>query len=46
MNSTLDARSVYCSAMSVCFDTDFQLLNTEVFPDEKLNDLTEILFKV
>jgi uncharacterized protein (DUF1501 family) len=46
LNSTLDARSVYCSAMSVCFDTDFQLLNTKVFPDGKLNDLTEILFKV
>ena len=46
LNSTLDSRSVYCSAMSICFNTDFQLLNKEVFPDKKLNDLTEILFKV
>ena len=46
LNSTLDARSVYCSAMSVCFNTDFQLLNKEVFPDKKLKNLTDILFKV
>ena len=26
LNSTIDARSIYCSAMAMAFDTDFQKL--------------------
>ena len=46
LNSTLDSRSVYCSAMSTCFNTDFELLNKKVFPEIKLDNLSDILFKV
>ena len=45
LNSTLDSRAVYCAAMSACFNVDFKRLNKEVFPDKKLPDLTEKLFK-
>ena len=46
LNSTLDSRAVYCSAMSACFNVDFKILNKEVFPDKKLPDLTDKLFKI
>ena len=46
LNSTLDSRAVYCSAMSTCFNTDFELLNKKVFPEIKLDNLSDILFKV
>tara|TARA_B100000965_G_scaffold172537_1_gene144167 strand:- start:87 stop:881 length:795 start_codon:yes stop_codon:yes gene_type:complete len=46
LNSTLDSRAVYCAAMSACFNVDFQTLNREVFPDKKLPDLTDKLFKI
>ena len=46
LNSTLDSRAVYCSAMSACFDVDFNRLNKDVFPDKKLPNLTEKLFNI
>ncbi len=46
LNSTIDSRAIYCSAMSACFDIDFKRLNKDVFPDKKLPNLTEKLFKV
>ena len=46
LNSTLDSRGIYCSAMSACFDVDFKRLNKDVFPDKKLPNLTEKLFKI
>ena len=44
--ATIDARSVYCSAMATCFDTDFEKLRIAAFGGEPLEDLTDILFKV
>ena len=46
LNSTLDSRAVYCAAMSACFNVDFKILNKEVFPDKKLPDQTDKLFKI
>jgi uncharacterized protein (DUF1501 family) len=43
--STLDARAVYLSAMSVCFDTDPEVLQREVFWGENLPNLSSTLFK-
>ena len=45
LNSTLDARSIYCSAMSICFNTDFKLMNKHVFPDKTLINLSNKIFK-
>ena len=45
LNSTLDARSIYCSAMSTCFNTDFKLMNKHVFPDKTLINLSNKIFK-
>ena len=44
LNSTLDARSIYCSAMSLCFNTDFELLNKHVFPDQNLTNIRDKIF--
>ena len=44
LNSTLDARAIYCSAMSLCFDTDFELLNKHVFPDKNLTNVRDKIF--
>ena len=44
LNSTLDARAIYCSAMSICFDTDFELLNKHVFPDKNLTNVRDKIF--
>ena len=43
--STLDARAVYLSAMSICFNTDIEMLRREVFWGENLPDLSTSLFK-
>ncbi len=45
LNSTIDARSVYASAMSTVFDVDFKLLQKEVFWGEGLQNLSDKLFK-
>ena len=44
LNVTIDARSVYCSAMAMCFDADFELLRREAFFGADLQDMTGILF--
>ena len=46
LNSTIDARSVYASAMSTVFDIDFNRIQKEVFWGDKLQNLSEKLFKV
>ena len=43
--STIDARSIYCSAMSICFNIEFKRLQKNVFWNEPLTNLTETLFK-
>ena len=45
LNSTIDARSVYASAMSTVFDLDFKDIEKHVFWGEKLQDLSSKLFK-
>ncbi len=45
LNSTIDARSIYASAMSTVFDLDFQKIKKEVFWGENLQNLSEKLFK-
>ena len=44
--ATIDARSVYCSAMASCFQVDFDYLRRQAFFDDPLADLTDQLFKV
>ena len=46
LNATLDARSVYASAMSSVFDLDFKRIQKEVFWGEELQNLSDKLFKV
>ena len=46
LNSTIDSRSIYCSAISTCFDLDFELVKRKVFWNEKLDDYSSKLFKV
>ena len=46
LNSTIDSRSVYASAMSAVFDIDFKLIKEKVFWGENLENLSEKLFKV
>ncbi len=45
LNSTIDARSIYASAMSTVFDIDFKRIQKEVFWGEKIQDLSSKLFK-
>ena len=45
LNSTIDARSVYASAMSSVFDLDFNLIRDKVFWGENLQNLSDKLFK-
>ena len=45
LNSTIDARSIYASAMSTVFDIDFKTIQKEVFWGEKIQDLSSKLFK-
>ncbi len=46
LNVTLDARSVYCSAMAACFNIDFDKLRRDAFFGAKLKDVTDDLFSV
>ena len=45
LNSTIDARSVYASAMSTVFDLDFKRIQKDVFWGENLQNLSDKLFK-
>ena len=46
LNSTIDARSIYASAMSTVFDLDFKNIQKDVFWGENLQNLSDKLFKV
>ena len=46
LNSTTDARSIYCSAMAMTFETDFEKLKRQVFWNDPLIDLQDKLFNV
>ena len=46
LNSTIDSRAVYNSAMSICFNKDPEFLRREVFWGDDLPNLTEELFKI
>ena len=45
LQSTIDARSVYASAMSTVFDLDFELIKREVFWSDDVKDLSNNLFR-
>ena len=45
LNETIDARSVYASAMSTVFDLDFKRIQKDVFWGEDLQNLSDKLFK-
>jgi len=45
LNATIDARSVYASAMSIVFDLDFKRIQKDVFWGEDLQNLSDKLFK-
>ncbi len=45
LNATIDARSVYASAMSTVFDLDFKRIQKEVFWEDDLQNLSDKLFK-
>ena len=45
LQSTIDSRSVYASAMSTVFDLDFELIKREVFWNESIKDLSDQLFR-
>ena len=45
LNATIDARSVYASAMSTVFDIDFKTIKENVFWGEDLQNLSDKLFK-
>ncbi len=45
LNATIDARSVYASAMSTVFDLDFKRIQKDVFFGDKLENLSDKLFK-
>ena len=45
LNSTIDARSIYASAMSTVFDVEFERIQKDVFWGDKLNNLSDKLFK-
>ena len=45
LNSTIDARSIYASAMSTVFDIDFKKIKKEVFWGENLQNFSDKLFK-
>ena len=44
--ATIDARSVYCSAMASCFQVDFDYLRNQAFFGDALMDLTDNLFQI
>jgi len=45
LNSTIDARSIYASAMSTVFELDFKRIQKDVFWGEDLQNLSDKLFK-
>ena len=45
LNSTIDSRSIYASAMSAVFDLDFKTIKDKVFWGEDLQNLSDKLFK-
>ena len=45
LNSTIDSRSVYASAMSTVFDVEFERIQKDVFWGDKLDNLSDKLFK-
>ena len=45
LNATIDARSVYASAMSTVFNLDFKRIQKDVFWGEELQNLSDKLFK-
>ena len=45
LNSTIDARSIYASAMSTAFNVDFKKIQKDVFWGEDLQNLSDKLFK-
>ena len=45
LNSTMDARSIYASAMSTVFDLDFKRIQKDVFWGDDLQNLSDKLFK-
>jgi uncharacterized protein (DUF1501 family) len=46
LNSTIDARSIYASAMSTVFEVDFNRIQKEVFWGDNLKNYSDKLFKV
>ena len=44
LQATIDARSIYCSAMAMAFDTDFEKLKRQVFWNDPLLNLQDKLF--
>ena len=46
LDATIDARSIYCSAMAVVFNTDFEKLKREVFWNDPLINFQDKLFVV
>ena len=46
LNSTIDSRSIYASAMSSVFDIEFKEIQKEVFWSDNLQNLSDKLFKV
>ena len=46
LNSTIDARSIYASAMSTVFNVDFKRIQKEVFWGDNLKNYSDKLFKV
>ena len=46
LNSTIDSRAVYNSAMSICFNQDPEFLRKKVFWGDELPDLSQELFKI
>ena len=45
LNSTIDARSIYASAMSTVFDVDFKRIQLEVFWGDEIQNYSDKLFK-
>ncbi|WP_440676034.1 DUF1501 domain-containing protein [Candidatus Pelagibacter sp. HIMB1593] len=45
LNVTVDARSIYASAMSTVFDVEFERIQKDVFWGEDLQNLSDKLFK-
>ena len=45
LNSTIDSRAIYASAMSTVFDVDFKKITKEVFWGENLQNFSDKLFK-